>query len=110
MPTISVCWELSHVWTAMRFGEASLHDRHRLWQFAFSDNDLLAVSSPTVLNLQAMLEEIPPGEPWMVWCHGGDVLPLAAHAIAMGSHGGIGLRDHGYGRFRQPTNTELVTE
>jgi uncharacterized protein (DUF849 family) len=110
MPTISVCWELSHVRTAMRFRDAGLHARHRLWQFAFSDNDLLAGPSPTVLNLQAMLQEIPPGEPWMVWCHGGDVLPLAAHAIAMGGHVGIGLGDYAYDRFGQPSNAELVAQ
>lgn len=109
MPTISVCWELSHVRTARRLKEFGKHKGHRLWQFAFTDNDLLAGGSPSVINLQAMVQEAPRDEPWLVWCQGGDVLPLAAHAIVMGGHVGIGLGDYEYARFGQPTNGHLVS-
>lgn len=108
MPIISVCWELSHVRTAVRLREFGKHDGHRLWQFAFTDNDLLAAGSPSVLNLQAMVQEAPRDESWLVWCQGGDVLPLAAHAVVMGGHVGIGLGDYEYARFGKPTNGDLV--
>lgn len=110
LPMISVCWELSHVRTAMAYRNAGAYRQHRLWQFALTGGTLFASGSPTVETLIAMRAEIPAGEPWMVWCQGGDVLPLAAHAIAMGGHVGIGLGDHDYPRLGAPSNGELVAE
>ena len=34
------------------------------------------------------------GLPWMVTCYGGDVLPLAEHAIRRGGHVRVGLEDN----------------
>lgn len=110
LPMISVCWELSHVRTALRYREAGLYQQHRLWQFALTGGALIASGSPTVETLLAMRAEIPADEPWMVWCQGDDVMPLAAHAISMGGHVGIGLGDHHYARFGTPSNGDLVSK
>lgn len=108
LPIISVCWELSHVRTALRYRQAGRHAAHRLWQFALTGGDLVAGPSPTVDSLVAMRAAIPHGEPWMVWCQGGDAMAIAALAVAMGGHVGIGLGDHDYSRLGGPSNADLV--
>jgi 3-keto-5-aminohexanoate cleavage enzyme len=106
LPTISVCWELSHIRTALRYRTAGRSD-HRLWQLALSGGDLAATGAPDIDTLSAMVRALPAGEEWMVWCHGGDVSRLAAHAIAMDAHVGIGLGDHDYAPGAR-TNVELL--
>jgi 3-keto-5-aminohexanoate cleavage enzyme len=35
-------------------------------------------AAPTMDGLRAMVEQVPPGEPWSVICYNGDVMALAA--------------------------------
>ena len=55
-----------------------------------------------------VVDSIPAGESWLVMCWNGDVMQLAAWAITMGGHVGIGLGDDPYIRFGKPHNGELV--
>lgn len=63
---------------------------------------------PTLPNLQAVIDAIPSGAPWLVMCWNGDVMRLASWAITLGGHVGIGLGDDPYTRFGKPHNGQLV--
>ena len=65
-------------------------------------------AAPTMDALRAMVEQVPPGEPWSVICYNGDVMALAAWATTLGGHVSLGLGDYHYDRFGTPTNADLV--
>jgi uncharacterized protein (DUF849 family) len=61
-------------------------------------------------GLAAHVAFLPPGRAieWFTCCHGGNVLALAAQAIATGGHVSIGLGDHPYRELGEPRNADLV--
>jgi 3-keto-5-aminohexanoate cleavage enzyme len=105
---VAVCWHPGHVRTALAFREAGLLPEGVLWEFPFTGPVLPAGAAPEIHFLQSMIEVIPEGEPWLVLCFGGDVLPLAAWAITLGGHVAIGTGDHHYERLGHPDNAALV--
>lgn len=106
----TVCWDVGQIRTALRFREMGLAPSTTLWEFVFTGDSRPSGAGTNVHALNAMIAEIPAGEPWQLMCYGGDVLPLAALAIVLGGHVSIGLGDHDYARFGTPHNGELVDE
>ncbi|HEX2170896.1 MAG TPA: 3-keto-5-aminohexanoate cleavage protein [Dehalococcoidia bacterium] len=104
----SVCWDAGQIRTALRFREMGLLGPRTLWEIVFGSDRLPVGFGISVLGLQALVAEIPPGEPWLVECVLGDVFPLAALAIVLGGHVAIGLGDFSYTRLGAPTNADLV--
>lgn len=104
----TVCWDVGQIRTALCYREMGLAPSTTLWEFVFTGASRPSSAGTNVHALNAMIAEIPPGEPWQLMCYGGDVLPLAALAIVLGGHVSIGLGDHDYTRFGTPHNGELV--
>ena len=104
----TVVWDVGQIRTAACFREMGLAPTTTLWELVFTGDARPSGAGTNLLALQAMLAELPPGEPWQLMCYGGDVLPLAAAAIVLGGHVAIGLGDHDYARFGTPHNGELV--
>lgn len=104
----TVCWDIGQIRTALRFREMGLAPATTMWELVFTGDCRPSSAGTNLLALQAMLAELPAGEPWQLLCYGGDVLPLAAAAIVLGGHVAIGLGDHDYARFGTPHNGELV--
>jgi 3-keto-5-aminohexanoate cleavage enzyme len=102
------CWDIGQIRTARCFQEMGLLSRNTFWEFVFTGEIMPSGILPTLPNLQAVVDSIPAGDPWLVMCWNGDVMHLAAWAITMGGHVGIGLGDDPYIRFGQPHNGELV--
>ncbi len=67
-----------------------------------------AGAAATIPGLQAFVAEVPVGNQWLALCWNGDVMRVAAWAITLGGHVGIGLGDYAYSRFGKPHNGELV--
>lgn len=104
----TVAWNVGQARTARRFREMGLLPEPTIWQLFFTGEVMPDGAAPTMDGLRAMVEQVPPGEPWSVACYNGDAMALAAWAISLGGHVSIGLGDHHYGRFGTPTNAELV--
>ncbi len=104
----TVVWNAGQMRTARCFREMGLLSENTIWQLFFTGDVLPEGTPPTMHALLAMVEQVPPGEPWSVACYNGDVMALAAWAIPLGGHVSIGLGDHHYDRFGTPTNAELV--
>jgi uncharacterized protein (DUF849 family) len=104
----TVCWDVGQIRTARCFQEMGLLPRNTFWEFVFTGEIMPSGILPTLPNLQAVVDSIPPDAPWLVMCWNGDVMHLAAWAITMGGHVGIGLGDYPYTRFGKPHNGELV--
>jgi uncharacterized protein (DUF849 family) len=104
----SVCWDVGQIRTARCFQEMGLLSKKTLWEFVFTGEVMPAGAAPTLSCLQAMINEIPEGDPWLVLNWNGDVLRLAAWAITMGGHVAIGLGDYHYSRFGKPHHGILV--
>lgn len=104
----TVCWDVGQIRTALCFQEMGLLPQNTFWEFVFTGDAMPSGIMPTMLNLQAAVDSIPTGAPWLVMCWNGDVMSLAAWAITMGGHVGIGLGDDPYTRFGQPHNGDLV--
>jgi 3-keto-5-aminohexanoate cleavage enzyme len=102
------CWDIGQIRTARCFQEMGLLSRNTFWEFVFTGEIMPSGILPTLPNLQAVVDSIPAGDPWLVMCWNGDVMHLAAWAITMGGHVGIGLGDDPYIRFGKPHNGELV--
>jgi uncharacterized protein (DUF849 family) len=102
------CWDLGQLRTARCFREMGLLPERTLWEFTFTGDVVPSGAAPTLPALRAMLDEIPPGEPWSVGCWNGDVLPIAAIAIVLGGHVRIGLGDYAYERLGAPDHADLV--
>ncbi len=104
----AVAWNVGQTRTARCFREMGLLPGPTLWELFFTGEAVPGGTAPTMAGLLAMVEGVPPGEPWSVVCYNGDVLGLAAWAVPLGGHVSIGLGDHHYDRFGAPTNAELV--
>lgn len=104
----TVCWDVGQIRTALCYREMGLAPTTTLWEFVFTGDSRPSSAGTNVHALNAMIAEIPAGEPWQLMCYGGDVLQLAALAIVLGGHVAIGLGDHDYARFGTPHNGELV--
>lgn len=103
-----VCWDVGQIRTARCFQEMALLREHPLWEFVFTGEIMPTGALATYSGLQAMIDAIPAGDPWLVMCWTGDVMELASWAIQLGGHIGIGLGDYPYTRFGQPNNGDLV--
>lgn len=106
--TSAVCWDVGQIRTARCFQEMGLLRAHPLWEFVFTGEIMPSGALATYSGLQAMIDAIPTGDPWLVMCWNGDVMELASWAISLGGHVGIGLGDSPYTRFGQPHNGDLV--
>ncbi|GJF01280.1 3-keto-5-aminohexanoate cleavage protein [Pseudonocardia sp. D17] len=106
----TVVWDIGQIRTAKCFREMGLAQAPTFWELVFTGDSRPSGAGTNLLALQAMVAELPPGEPWQLMCYGGDVLPLAAAAIVLGGHVAIGLGDHDYARFGTPHNGELVAK
>jgi 3-keto-5-aminohexanoate cleavage enzyme len=104
----TICWDMGQIRTARCFQEMGLLSKNTIWEFVFTGKVMPSGILPTLPNLQAVVDSIPTDEPWLVMCWNGDVMNLAAWAITMGGHVGIGLGDDPYTRFGKPHNGELV--
>jgi uncharacterized protein (DUF849 family) len=105
---VSVCWNVGQIRTACRFQEKGLMDR-TLWELVFTGDAMPDGMAPTRRGLEAMVEQVPEGQPWSVACIAGDALDLAAWAIDLGGHVSIGLGDWPYPQLGSPTNADIVT-
>ena len=106
----TVCWDVGQIRTARCFQEMGLLSQNTIWEFVFTGDIMPSGILPTLANLQAVVDSIPIDAPWLVMCWNGDVMQLAAWAITMGGHVGIGLGDDAYTRFGKPHNGELVNK
>jgi uncharacterized protein (DUF849 family) len=104
----SVCWDVGQMRTARCFQEMGLLPRETLWEFVFTGEVMPAGAAATISGLQAFMAEVPVGNQWLALCWNGDVMRVAAWAITLGGHVGIGLGDYSYTRFGKPHNGELV--
>lgn len=104
----TVCWDVGQIRTARCFQEMGLLSKNTIWEFVFTGDIMPSGILPTLPNLQAVVDSIPTDAPWLVMCWNGDVMHLAAWAITMGGHVGIGLGDDPYTRFGKPHNGDLV--
>jgi uncharacterized protein (DUF849 family) len=104
---VSVCWNVGQIRTARRFQEMGLLGR-TLWELVFTGDAMPDGMAPTRRGLEAMIEQVPKGQPWSVACINGDALELAAWAIELGGHVSIGLGDWPYPQLGSPTNAEIV--
>lgn len=104
----SVCWDVGQMRTARCFQEMGLLPKNTLWEFVFTGEVMPAGAAPTISGLQAFIAEVPNDNQWLALCWNGDVMRVAAWAITLGGHVGIGLGDHHYSRFGKPNNGELV--
>jgi 3-keto-5-aminohexanoate cleavage enzyme len=104
----SVCWDVGQMRTARCFQEMGLLPKETLWEFVFTGEVMPAGAAVTIPGLQAFVAEVPAGNQWLALCWNGDVMRVAAWAITMGGHVGIGLGDYAYSRFGKPHNGELV--
>jgi len=104
----SVCWDVGQMRTARCFQEMGLLPKNTLWEFVFTGEVMPAGAAPTISGLQAFIAEVPNDNQWLALCWNGDVMRVAAWAITLGGHVGIGLGDYHYSRFGKPHNGELV--
>ncbi|MFQ4140962.1 3-keto-5-aminohexanoate cleavage protein [Chlorogloeopsis sp. ULAP02] len=104
----SVCWDVGQMRTARCFQEMGLLPRETFWEFVFTGEVMPAGAAVTIPGLQAFVAEVPAGNQWLALCWNGDVMRVAAWAITLGGHVGIGLGDYAYTRFGKPHNGELV--
>lgn len=104
----SVCWDVGQMRTARCFQEMGLLPRETLWEFVFTGEVMPSGAAATISGLQAFVAEVPAGNQWLALCWNGDVMRVAAWAITLGGHVGIGLGDYSYTRFGKPHNGELV--
>lgn len=104
----AVCWNVGQMRTARCFQQMGLLSEKTFWEFVFTGDIMPEGTAPTMHGLQAMVEEVPEGQPWSVLCWNGDAMQVAAWAITLGGHVSIGLGDHHYDRLSFPTNAQLV--
>ncbi len=104
----TICWDVGQIRTARCFQEMGILSQNTFWEFVFTGEIMPTGILPTLANLQAVVDSIPSGAPWLVMCWNGDVMRLASWAISMGGHVGIGLGDDPYTRFSKPHNGQLV--
>jgi uncharacterized protein (DUF849 family) len=107
LAVVSVCWNVGHIRTARAYQAAGLLG-WTLWQLVFTGDVLPDGMAATRRGLEAMVEQVPDGQPWSVLCVGGDALELAGWAIELGGHVSIGLGDWSYDQLGSPHNADIV--
>lgn len=80
-------------------------------EFVCTDNHCIGGHPGTPRGLQAFVDFLPEDVPveWTVCNYGGNLLNIAAQAIAQGGHVSIGLGDYHYAELGAPTNAQLVS-
>ena len=103
-------WNISFMREMERFYRLGWIDGPVFAEFVCTDNHCIGGHPGTAKGLQALIDFLPDGVPveWTVCNYGGNLLPLAAQAIAQGGHISIGLGDYHYNEIGQPTNVDLV--
>jgi 3-keto-5-aminohexanoate cleavage enzyme len=103
-------WNISFMREMERFFKLGWIDAPVFCEFVCTDNHCIGGHPGTPKGLQALIDFIPADVPvqWTVCNYGGNLLPLAAQAIAQGGHVSIGLGDYHYNELGEPTNAELV--
>lgn len=106
---LAVVWSPGGIRTALRLREMGLIRSPVYWQLGFTGEKVPGGLPPTVRQLEAFLDELPPGEPWNIHVRDGDGLSLAVEAMLRGGHIAIGLGDDPYLRLGLPSNADIVT-
>lgn len=103
-------WNISFMREMEKFFRVGWIDAPVFAEFVCTDNHCIGGHPGTPKGLQAFIDFLPEGVPveWTVCNYGGNLLPLAAQAIAQGGHVSIGLGDYHYNELGTPTNAELV--
>lgn len=104
---VSVCWSVGQIRTARCFQDMGVLG-WTLWELVFTGDTMPEGMAPTLRGLEAMVEQVPEGQPWSVLCVDGDALQLASWALELGGHVSIGLGDWPYRRFGSPRNADIV--
>lgn len=104
---VSVCWTPGQIRSARCFRELGLLGP-TLWQLVFTGGSVPDGMPPTRRALEAMIEQVPSGEPWTVLTTQADPLELIGHALELGGHVSTGLGDWAFPSLGVPTNSEVV--
>lgn len=106
-----VCWNLPMLRSATAFLRAGLVGQPA-WIYLGLSEASLAHHPPTLSGLMAFVNFLSDNSDlqfeWTVTLNGGNLLPLAATAVALGGHVSIGIGDHSYAELGAPRNAELV--
>jgi uncharacterized protein (DUF849 family) len=103
-------WDPGQVRTARLMQEQHVFEQTVLWELIFAGDVMPQAAFSSMIGLQAMVEGIPGGQPWLVMCVHAEVMELAVWAITLGGHVAIGLGDCPYARLGEPRNADLVRE
>jgi uncharacterized protein (DUF849 family) len=107
-PTLQV-FDPTHLRTILKFLELGILAEPLVIKFYFGGPEQPFGMPPTPKCLEAYVEMLEGARAvWFASCFGGDVLPLAPFAVAMGGHIRVGLEDYHYEEEGQATNSELV--
>jgi 3-keto-5-aminohexanoate cleavage enzyme len=90
--------------------EAGWIDEPVMVAFILGGPEFLPAHPATIDGLKAQLAFLPADRrvEWIVSTYRGNVLPVAASAIALGGHVAIGTGDYHYSELGLPSNAELV--
>ncbi len=105
-----VSWNVSCTRHINRFLDAGLIPEPAFLCFMLSEGGALSGHPVTPEGLQAHLIFLPKDKniEWTVACHDGDLFQITDLIIKAGGHVSIGLGDHPYSAYGEPTNAQLV--
>ncbi len=105
-----VSWNVSCTRHINRFLEAGLIPEPAFLCFMLSEGGVLSGHPATPEGLQAHLIFLPKDRhiEWTVACHDGDLFQITDLVIKAGGHISIGIGDHPYSAYGEPTNAQLV--
>jgi 3-keto-5-aminohexanoate cleavage enzyme len=107
-PTLQV-FDPTHLRTILKFLELGLLEEPLLIKFYLGGPEQPFGMPPRPKSLEAYVDMLEGARAiWFASCFGGDILPLAPFAVAMGGHVRVGLEDHHYEDEGQLTNVDLV--
>lgn len=103
-------WNIAHLREVGQFMRQGWLDAPAFVCFVCTDNHCIGGHPGTPRGLQAFIDFLPEGQnlEWGVCNYGGNLLTVAAQAIAQGGHISIGLGDWDYNELGTPTNAELI--
>ena len=103
-------WNISFMREMAQFARANWIDQPVFAEFVCTDNHCIGGHPGTPRGLQAFIDFLPDDVKveWTVCNYGGNLLNIAAQAVAQGGHISIGLGDWDYAELGTPTNAELV--
>lgn len=109
-PTLA-CWAVPFLRTLDALMEMGQAPEPAWVLLVHTEGGILGGHPATPEGLRAFLDVMPKRAlHWSVCCKEGNLLPLAAEAIARGGHVAIGIGDYAYPHLGAPTNAELVAE